>query len=439
MQISQPYCPRQVRSHSHKGSPCSNVDNCNIYFTNFPELWEAFHFWEIFKSYGDIVDVFIPTKRNFRRQRFGFIRFMSVEDTNCLILALNQIWIGGYKLRFYRAKGSMEANDNSQVPTEQLKTKCHKTYADALKGTIDCPQAVDKVSYDSKKPNVKVKLNSAAESHSIVSLDSLVLNCDKSSGHVKVSLEKGVLIIKINLLELVSQSSFDSDDSPSNSNQSKLSPIEPKSKNDNISNSMSKEDHATISYQNKLCPELNDSDGLGSPCFSVHLRSSEDFNLLCGAEENDNEVLSGSSKLNEFSFTDVGSKELVLADNHSSGMSVGSKNEMDIGINEEFGIDIDDELESAYLNKSNLRKKKRKKNHKWSRKKTHSKVKVRVDSPPKFTVEDTCISDSICRDEAIKMLEVAKMLGLAFCNDDESIIDKMLGLELQEQNAKKYA
>ncbi|XVF50437.1 hypothetical protein PTKIN_Ptkin04bG0100100 [Pterospermum kingtungense] len=336
---------------------------------------------------------------------------MSVEDTNCLLLALNQIWIGGYKLRFYRAKGSMEANDNSQVPTEQLKTKCHKTYADTLKGNIDCPQAVVQVSCDSKQPNVKVKLNSTTESLSKVSLDSLVFNCDKSSGHVEVYLEKGVLIIKINLLELVSQSSFDSDDSPSNFDQSKLSPIKPKSKNDNISNSMSKEDHATISDQNKLCPELNDSDGLGSPCFSVHLRSSEDFNLLCGAEENDNEVLSGSSKLNEFSFTDVGSKELVLVDNHSSGMSVGSRNEIDIEINEEFGIDTDYELENAYLNKSNLRRRK----------------------------EDTCISDSICRDKVIKTLEVAKMLGLAFCDDDELIIDKMLGLELQEQNAKKYA
>ncbi|XVF50638.1 hypothetical protein PTKIN_Ptkin04bG0118100 [Pterospermum kingtungense] len=322
---------------------------------------------------------------------------MPVEDANCVLLALNQIWIGGYKLRFYRAKGSMEANDNSQVPTEQLKTKSHKTYADALKGTIDCPQAVHKVSCDSKQPNVKVKLNSAAESLSKVSL---------------------VLLTVMSLVVMLK----------SVWKKSKLSPIESKSKNDNISNSTSKEDHATISDQNKLCPELNDSDGLGSPCFSVHPRSSEGFNLLCGAEENDNEVLSGSSKLNKFSFTDVASKELVLADNHSSGMSVGSRNEMDIGINEEFGIDTDDELESAYLNKSNLRKKKMRKNHKWSRKKTHSKVKVRADSPPKFTVEDTCISDSICRD-----------VGLAFCDDDESIIDKMLGLELQEQNAKKYA
>ena len=41
----------------------SNEDKCNIYFTNFPDEWETCHFWNIFKAYGDVIDVHIPGKK----------------------------------------------------------------------------------------------------------------------------------------------------------------------------------------------------------------------------------------------------------------------------------------------------------------------------------------------------------------------------------------
>ena len=77
----------------------------------------------------------------------------------------------------------------------------------------------------------------------------------------------------------------------------------------------------------------------------------------------------------------------------------------------------------------NFLKKKKRKNYKWNKKKIRPKVKVQDPSPPNLTVEDTCISDSFGRVEAIKTLEVAKLLGLSFFEDDELIINHMMELE----------
>ena len=56
---------------------------------------------------------------------------------------------------------------------------------------------------------------------------------------------------------------------------------------------------------------------------------------------------------------------------------------------------------------------------------------------PKFSVEDTCIPDINVRAEAIKTLEVAKLLGLSFFDEDELIINRMMDLELEEQSRHK--
>ena len=61
-------------------------------------------------------------------------------------------------------------------------------------------------------------------------------------------------------------------------------------------------------------------------------------------------------------------------------------------------------------------------------------VKDRVPMPSKLTVEDTCISDSCYRDEAIKTLEVVSILGISFMDDDEVIINKMMEMDLDECN-----
>ena len=93
-QRSQPFQPVQVTCP--KASISSALDKCSIYFTNFPDFWEVYHFWEVFKPYGVVDDIFIPKKRNVRGQRFGFIKFLSIVDVESLLLSLNLIWIGSF-------------------------------------------------------------------------------------------------------------------------------------------------------------------------------------------------------------------------------------------------------------------------------------------------------------------------------------------------------
>ena len=96
---------------------------------------------------------------------------------------------------------------------------------------------------------------------------------------------------------------------------------------------------------------------------------------------------------------------------------------MDKGEVFHYDSEFDEEPEFSNLdNVKTIRKKKKRKNYWWSRKKFRSKVKVKNPSPPKFIVEDTCISDSLCREETIKTLEMSKLIGISFAEEDEVIL-----------------
>ena len=58
-------------------------------------------------------------------------------------------------------------------------------------------------------------------------------------------------------------------------------------------------------YQGKFCRNSNESNDLGSPYFSNHIRSIDNFNMLCGAYLDFNKVSSELSK-------DVGESQLNL-------------------------------------------------------------------------------------------------------------------------------
>ena len=64
--------------------------------------------------------------------------------------------------------------------------------------------------------------------------------------------------------------------------------------------------------------------------------------------------------------------------------------ELDLDNEDDFVVGNDEELESTNLNKRKpLEEEKVCKKYKWSRKKIHSKVKDKVSTPSKFTVENT--------------------------------------------------
>ena len=135
------------------------------------------------------------------------------------------------------------------------------------------------------------------------------------------------------------------------------------------------------------------------------------------------------------------SKDKELIEDQSSLVSLDSYVDSIVDKGEDLYYDPECDEGPEFLdvvNMKNIRKKKKCKNYRWSRKKIHSKVKVKDPSPPKFTVEDTYIPDSSCRKEAIKTLEVAKLIGISFDEEDEVILKKFMELELEEREAHDH-
>ncbi|KAK6133348.1 hypothetical protein DH2020_032919 [Rehmannia glutinosa] len=75
------------------------IKSQTFFVTNFPGDWNQRDLWELFQRYGKVWDVFIPNKRSRNGGRFGFVRFVGVDNAKSLEATLDQIWIGSYKLR----------------------------------------------------------------------------------------------------------------------------------------------------------------------------------------------------------------------------------------------------------------------------------------------------------------------------------------------------
>ncbi|GLT51099.1 hypothetical protein SLA2020_245360 [Shorea laevis] len=70
-----------------------------FFFYNFPEELEAKFLWNCFQMYGKVVDVYLPSKRDKRGKRYGFVRLTGVKNEIQMERRLNEIWIGSYKMR----------------------------------------------------------------------------------------------------------------------------------------------------------------------------------------------------------------------------------------------------------------------------------------------------------------------------------------------------
>nr|GFA28364.1 nucleotide-binding alpha-beta plait domain-containing protein [Tanacetum cinerariifolium] len=70
----------------------------SIFVTNFPDSISAKDLFNSCKTYGHVVDSFIPTKRNKNGKRFGFVRFINVFNIDRLVGNLCTVWIDRHKL-----------------------------------------------------------------------------------------------------------------------------------------------------------------------------------------------------------------------------------------------------------------------------------------------------------------------------------------------------
>lgn len=89
-------------------------------FWNFSEGWWPENMRSRFNEIAKVVDLFIPSKRNKKGERFGFVRFKENIDTGVVEESLNKIWIGSFKLRAKKASfdrgGQAPKQKNSKYP-----------------------------------------------------------------------------------------------------------------------------------------------------------------------------------------------------------------------------------------------------------------------------------------------------------------------------------
>ncbi|KAI3684626.1 hypothetical protein L6452_33850 [Arctium lappa] len=138
-----------VREKERRGSRRKeNKDNLKrlattFFFTNFPKDWKEKELWRMFSNYGVAVDVYLARKLNKDRKRYGFVRYIRVQNVKELEKDLNKIWNGGYKLfvsveKFKRKKvEEKRRQDKLQSILEQSQTiignKKQKSYAEVVK------------------------------------------------------------------------------------------------------------------------------------------------------------------------------------------------------------------------------------------------------------------------------------------------------------------
>nr|GEV36574.1 RNA-directed DNA polymerase, eukaryota [Tanacetum cinerariifolium] len=132
----------------------------SVFVTNFHDLYRAKDLWNTCKTYGQVVDAYIPNRRSKAGKRFDFVRFIKVFDVERLVNNMCTVWVGRYKLhanvaRFQREslnKHSNQFNDNGtkrdnvggRMNGDGAKGTAN-SYAHAVKGTQGQKEVMDDI------------------------------------------------------------------------------------------------------------------------------------------------------------------------------------------------------------------------------------------------------------------------------------------------------
>jgi hypothetical protein len=76
-----------------------NSNITTFFISNFPEDVTTDDLWATFSNYWRVGEVYVPSRRDKFNRRFGFARFVEVEDVDWLLEKLEDTWFGLYKLR----------------------------------------------------------------------------------------------------------------------------------------------------------------------------------------------------------------------------------------------------------------------------------------------------------------------------------------------------
>ncbi|KAK7269345.1 hypothetical protein RIF29_22070 [Crotalaria pallida] len=74
-------------------------NSTTFFFSNFTAEQGYEDLWRSFQKWGKVVDVYIAPRRDKKGERFGFVRFVNVDDVKALAKNLDSIWLGEIKLK----------------------------------------------------------------------------------------------------------------------------------------------------------------------------------------------------------------------------------------------------------------------------------------------------------------------------------------------------
>nr|GEX21935.1 RNA-directed DNA polymerase, eukaryota [Tanacetum cinerariifolium] len=86
-----------------------------VFVTYFPESLSAKELFHSCKTYGHVVDSFIPTKRGKNGKRFGFVRFINVFSEERLVDNLCTVWIDRCKLHANVSRFNRNSTNGAKV------------------------------------------------------------------------------------------------------------------------------------------------------------------------------------------------------------------------------------------------------------------------------------------------------------------------------------
>ncbi|KAJ4851067.1 hypothetical protein Tsubulata_009575 [Turnera subulata] len=128
----------------------NNQKVTNLYIGNLPLQWIVVELHVILSKYGEVIDVYIPSKRAKNGKRFGLVRYRACTDINQLISSINLIQVGNGSLQ---ASPARERPHPHQTPHKSTKfsvppTLSHQT---PYKSFVDITK--DRTPSSPKHPN----------------------------------------------------------------------------------------------------------------------------------------------------------------------------------------------------------------------------------------------------------------------------------------------
>lgn len=68
------------------------------FFSDFEDGWSANDLFFEFKEPGEIKEIVIPAKKDWRGKKYGFVRFINITNKKLVETKLNNTWLNGKKI-----------------------------------------------------------------------------------------------------------------------------------------------------------------------------------------------------------------------------------------------------------------------------------------------------------------------------------------------------